>query len=693
MEYDREVNTIIVGFGFSAVPLLRELDRTGDEYMIISEKVPNPIWANLKRNGRLDFDLVSSYQTSFYSFDQARRFMAEGAATDGYPIAKEFHDMHLAYYEQYKDRIVGDEVERIDNHDGYSLVHTVGGAVYRAANVVVSTGFRRKIHDALNNFDYKTTGKTIVFNSIGDSSNLMMAKLVAQKNRIICLGNGFNALDKMFEINQQKVTLDQIEYHNVAFLFPNIYRAMIGGSSIFPLVMLALAHIHTRLGRWLYTIFLALGRLVSPYLFQFAYPQTIRALNVNLKRLRSAMPFPNGIIAIKYWPIDGYCNFFGKNLRESIRKGYLLNDLPFFIDQGLVEYWNKADVEVDHGHMKMRDRRTGREASFDHFIDGGPENPRLPQIVRHAVDQPQEYRYVYRDNYLGVVPRRLSNIFFLGYTRPTTGGLANMTEMQGLLAHRMISDPGFKQEVYGTLDQRIETYNKRYYYTDQPARTDHLVFYGFYTEEVARALGIDIKLGDCRSVRKLSQYLFFPNNAFKYRQSGPYKVEGCDKLVDQIDQAHKGWAGIKMRLLTFGMYHLMYFAAMLMFYLNHAINLPTFVLLTAAQYFFNFIAVTPTVHAQSFVARAPYSYLRLSFLVLGFAAMLAFGPAWFFPVIGADFLWSFLVRKFKPELARLTFNDLKIKRQYKPFLAEYLAAYREVFPVPAAAAADMAEAT
>ena len=684
MQYDREVKTIIVGFGFSCVPLLRELDREGDEYMIISEKIPNPIWANLERNGRLDFDLVSSYSTSFYSFDQAQRFKEEGRAEDVYTTAGEFRAMHLRYYAQYQDRIVEDQVLCIDNHDGYSVIHTEGGKVYRAVNVVVSTGFRRNIHDALNKFDYDTTGKTLVFNTIGDSSNLMIAKLIAKGNRIICLGNGFNALDKMFEIDKKTVTLDQIEYHNVAFLLPNLYRAMIGGNSIFPLVMLALSHIHTRLGRMFYTVLLALGRLVSPYLFQFAYPQTIRALNVNLKRLRRAMPFPNGVIAIKYWPVDGYSKFFGSNLKESIRTGYLLNDLPMFIDQGLVEYWSKADIEVDRERNLMRNRKTGEITPFDHFIDGGPENPRLPLIIRHTGGCETSYEYVYRDNYLGVVPRKLSNVFFLGYTRPTTGGLANMTEMQGLLAHRLIHDQAFGEEVRRTLDTRIESYNARYYYTDQPGRTDHLVFYGFYTEEVARALGINIKLSDCRSPSDLSKYLFFPNNAFKYRQRGLYKVDGCAELVDHIHRAHDGWAGIRMRLMTFGMYHLMFFTAMLMFLLNHTISLPAFAGAIVLQYLFNFVAATPTVHAQSFVCRAPYSHLRLGFLVAGFAAMLAWGPQLFFAVIGVDFLWTFLVRAFAPESARLTFNDLKIKRRYKPFLAEYLKAYREVHPPRAA---------
>ncbi len=678
---DQSVKTLIVGFGFSCVPLLRELDRTGEPYVIVSEKIPNPIWANLKRNGRLNFDLVSSYSTSFYSFDQAARFKSGEAFVDGYPTATEFHNMHLSYYEKYKDRIVGDEVLRIDNHDGYSLVHTQGGKVYRAENVVVSTGFRRNIHDALNNFDYSISGKTVVFNTIGDSSNLMIAKLVAQNNRIICLGNGFNALDKMFEINKKTVTLDQIEYHNIAFLFPNLYRAMIGGNSVFPLVMLALSFIHTRLGRLLYHVFLGLGRLVSPYLFAFAYPQTIRSLGIRLGRLRKAMPFPNGVIAIKYWPVDGYYKFFGNNLRESIKTGYLLNDLPMFIDQGLVEYWRKTEMDVDLERKVLRNRQTGAEIAFDHFVDGGPENPRLPQIVRHTGGTQTPFSYLYRDNYLGVVPKHLRNVFLIGYTRPTTGGLANMTEMQGLLAHKLIADEAFKRNVYATIHERLQAYNTRYYYADEPARTDHLVFYGFYTEEVARAIGIDLKLSQCSSLREVSKYLFFPNNAFKYRQKGEYRVEGCAELVDHIDRAHQGWSGLKLRFVTFGLYHVMLFSTLLMLLLQGSIGPVVFGVALLLQYLLNFALVTPTVHAQSFIASAPYSYVRLGLLAAGLGVVLSQGPAWFLPVVGADFLITFLVRKFKPEGARLTFNDLKIKRQYKGFLQQYLQTYREVFPV------------
>jgi len=591
MTLDRASKTIIVGSGFSCVPLLRELDRTGEEYLIISEKIPNPIWANLKRNKRLDFDLVSSYYTSFYSFDLVKDFKS-----DMYTTAGEFHEMHLSYHEKYKDKILWDEVVKIENRDDHSVVHTKSGGAHKAANVVVSTGFRRNIHDSLNHFDYGTTGKTIVFNTVGDSSNLMIAKLVAQKNKIICLSNGFVALDKMSVAGKKTVTLDQIEFHNIGFLFPRTYRALIGGSSVLPFVMMSLSFKHTRIGRAVYRFFLGLGRMMSPYLFSFAYPETLRALKVDLKRMRKAMPFPNGIIAIKYWPIDSYAKVFGDKLEDAIKAGYLLNDLPLFIDAGLVEYWNKSDTSIDTEQKKIKSRSNDREVKYDHFVDGGPENPRLPPIVVNrasVADADRSYKYVYRENYLGVVPKRLSNIFFIGYTRPTTGGLANMTEMQGLFVHKLISNESFKNQICGSLDARLEKYNDRYYYSDEKTPTDHLVYYGFYTEEVARAIGISMKLTGCRSLRDLSKFLLFPNNAFKYRQHGEYKVDGCDKLVDHIDRAHYGWSGLKLRLLTFGLYHVMIFTALLLSYLRGAINLPVFIGAVVVQSLLNFIVVTP----------------------------------------------------------------------------------------------------
>ena len=63
----KECNTIIVGGGFSAMPLIRELDNAGEDYLIINNS--DSIWKQLDETNGLDFDLVSSLHSSTYSFE------------------------------------------------------------------------------------------------------------------------------------------------------------------------------------------------------------------------------------------------------------------------------------------------------------------------------------------------------------------------------------------------------------------------------------------------------------------------------------------------------------------------------------------------------------------------------------------------------------------------------------------------
>jgi hypothetical protein len=63
---------LVVGFGFSAIPLLRELERDGIDHLVVSAG-DGSIWDKLERHGRLDFDMVSSMHTSLYSFELVQR--------------------------------------------------------------------------------------------------------------------------------------------------------------------------------------------------------------------------------------------------------------------------------------------------------------------------------------------------------------------------------------------------------------------------------------------------------------------------------------------------------------------------------------------------------------------------------------------------------------------------------------------
>ena len=133
------IEVAIVGFGFSAVPLLRELERTATPFTIITAE-ESSVWDALSQSGRLDFDLVSSYLTSFYSFDLTEIFQE-----DGYPNAREYYQVHLKWRAYYQDRIVRDEVIRVDNFNDHSVIHTKSEQAISARHVVFATGFGRAI--------------------------------------------------------------------------------------------------------------------------------------------------------------------------------------------------------------------------------------------------------------------------------------------------------------------------------------------------------------------------------------------------------------------------------------------------------------------------------------------------------------------------------------------------------------------
>src|SRR5713101_7470508 len=82
---------LIIGFGFSAIPVIKELESDGINYAIVSNG-EGSIWDKLEKYDRLDFDLVSSMHTSLYSFELVNR-----DAKDRYLTAKKY----LAFIRKY----------------------------------------------------------------------------------------------------------------------------------------------------------------------------------------------------------------------------------------------------------------------------------------------------------------------------------------------------------------------------------------------------------------------------------------------------------------------------------------------------------------------------------------------------------------------------------------------------------------
>jgi hypothetical protein len=647
----KSTEVLIVGFGFSVIPLIRELERDGIDYVIVSSG--QSIWDKLEKHARLDFDLVSSMHSSLYSFELVNR-----DTKDRYPTSKEFLSFVRKYLAQYKSKVVTDLVTSVENHSSHSIVRTQSGRVFETRHLIVATAFRRRVHQFLNEFEYASAkDKTIVFTGIGDSVNLMISKLVPYNNRIVLVTNGFWALDKMILHDAISYTLDQLEYHNLRYLSFFLYRKTITTGQEFVVMCQKLFK------------FLSIDHLY------FKYPLAVRWHNkpqMTFRNFRQS-PVPNGLIAIKYWPIDTYQKLFDNpSLRQSIQDGYLLNDIAFFLDEGLIEVWPKQDTVIDRESHTIRFK--DNVIKYDQIVEPDYEIPNLPEIiVDHNGASKHSYAYVCRNCFMGVIPKELSNIYFVGFTRPTTGGLNNITEMQCLFVHKIITDTGFYHRMYNNIELRIKRYNNYYNFWDTKGRADHLVHYGFYTDDIARLMKINLRLWDCRSIRDLVIYFIFPNTAFKYRQSGPYEVQGVKEMVQKIYDNHRGFSATINYVLSYALLQLTAYIGLILAYYRQELSGVT------VAFLFILVLLNPV---NSFVAASCFplnSYLN-TFMVGGLA-LTAYYPhpvvsiAWMMVV----FVLTYVFRQLG--WTRHFFNDLKNKKnpKYKAFFNRYCDAFREVF--------------
>ena len=643
---------LIIGFGFSAIPLIRELERDGIDYVVVSGG-EGSIWDRLERHGRLDFDMVSSMHTSLYSFELVKRDTG-----DRYLPSKEYHAFIKEYLNQYSSKLVKDWVTSVENRSSSSVVRTQSGRVFHAEHLVISTAFRRIMNRLLNEFDYASAkNKTIAITAMGDSVNLMISKLIPYDNRIVLITNGFMVLDKLSFYDGTSYTLDQLEYHNMRRVSYLLYRKTITTGLDFVLLCRKLFK------------FLSLNHVY------FKHPLAIRGfkLDVGLKNFFRHSPVPNGIIAIKYWPIDSYQTLFDNDgLKQSIGDGYLLNDIAFFLEERLVELWPKAETVIDREQRTIRWK--DKVIEYDHIVDADYEVPNLPEIVVERDGAPRrEYEYVYRNNFMGVIPKELSNVYLIGYTRPTTGGLNNIAEMQCLFTHKMIADPGFHREIHENLERRIRRYNDYYHLLDTKGHSEHLVHYGFYTDDVARLMKINPRLSDCRSIRDLVIHYIFPNTAFKYRQSGPYKVEGVKEMMQRIYDDHKGFSVIVNYLLSYALLQLTAYVALILAYSRQELSgiALAFLLIVVLLN-----PVTPFVAANGFGRN---SYLNA--LMVAALGLTAYYGSPLIPVASLLVVSALTYVFHRLGWTRAPFNDLSNKKRakYKEFFKRYCQAFKEVF--------------
>lgn len=646
------IDNLIIGSNFSVIPLIREMQLSNQSYLIISSG--DSIWEKLEKADRLDFDLVSSLHASMYSFE-----LINQDVKTRFPTAKEYHEFIKKYKSKYIKNSVDDWVEKIENYDDYSLVYTRNKDVYRAKSVVLATNFKRRVVDSILSYDFKKAeNKTVAFTSMGDSGNLIMSKIIPKNNRIILITNGFFCLDKLLFHKKKPFALEDLEFHNFSKISLPLYREILGPGVIFSLNFKKLSKLFFGSNFFLRHPLCARHLSLLPSLDIFKY----------IRKCCAAIY--NGLVVIKYWPIDTYRKLFdNKDLEKNIKKGYLLNDLCFFIENNLIEVWPKNETKIDYENKVII---CGEKfAKYDDIIEGDHEQPNLPEIiVKHKNNVEYNYQYSHRDVFMGVVPRDLKNIFFLGYTRPSSGGLENIIEMQCLFVHRMLDDLNFRYSIYENLSNNLTKYNHKYYPPGTIKQShDHLVFYGHYTEEMAKLIEINPRIRDCRSLCDLGIYFFFPNHAFKYRQRGRYKVEGVRKMVKEIYKEHYGYSIIKASMF----YYLLLFLMCAITLFNLPISFPIKLVLSIFL-----IIITPIIGFVTGNSQGIHSSLN-SLLIAGICTTLYTGNSWFgLGTIVLNLVIVYAARKFG--WTRTLFNDTRHKKGHKhmSFFDHYCKVFRKL---------------
>lgn len=683
---DELVDNLIIGFGMSAIPIIRELELSGKSYKIISKN--SNIWRQMKDSGKLNFDLVSTKFSTYFSWDLV------DCKKDEFPTAREFFEYQRRYYEKYKDKIIKDCVSKVYNFETYSIVETASGKSYRAKNLIIASGLKRKISESIINFDRTVQNKTIVINSSGDTANMLIADLICNNKIYILTNGGPICLNKSFKSPSGKIfgrkyggdyTLDQFEFHNLAFLSKRIYEDILGScafpaffSSKVPFKLLKNACVNKNLS--FFSKACCLIDSCTHNLYKFLSKILARNLlhsKFSISRdtevaQETTMPFISGHIFLKHWPIDVYYRNFADKLIDSIKQGYKLNDLPFFINEGLVKILKKEDFEINKNKKQLISNT--ETIQYDYMIEGGPERPNLDDIKIIKKDG-DRYEYLYRDSYLGIIPDGLHNIYIMGTSRPNTGGIGNVTEMQSLFVHKMITNEKFKKQILENLEQKKAEYAKKYFPGDKPLPLDHLVYYGFYNEEIARDIGKSHNFGwkDLASslssiFLKFKSFSFFllPNNCFMYRLSGEYKVPFASRIIKTFTSNYN-FIDLNHFILTYFLYRFIYFSITIQCFLSGLINWQVtggliFLQLLLPRLFLLFFEKAFVLKFITSFAWAISCLFLPTFVNLG--------------LILLDLLSIPLLRKFGHDCA---FSDLSSKHKYRKFFyKDYIPALKSL---------------
>ena len=166
----------------------------------------------------------------------------------------------------------------------------------------------------------------------------------------------------------------------------------------------------------------------------------------------------------------------------------------------------------------------------------------------------------------------------------------------------------------------------------------------------------------------MAKYLSYSNNADKFRQEGPYKVEKCAEFVDHVFTQHKGFKLVWQLAFAYLGYQALTIAVATSLYLHHWINGYALAAAVVFQLLFGYWAMIPVANS------CPYFGAKF-LLFLAYIPML-FHPVSALLIFPVDFIATYVLRQLPG--ARYPFNDLKNKKRYRSFFENYKAIYNQL---------------
>eukprot|EP00755_Sulcionema_specki_P021288 Sspe_Gene.73902::Locus_45118_Transcript_1_1_Confidence_1.000_Length_2245::g.73902::m.73902 len=484
----KEVDVCVVGLGVSTLALVRRLAAGNLTYVVVSDK-DFGVWAEAARRGE-DFDLLSSSATAAFSW---------------WDFDDDFHFFSASEYYQRLCNDVPDHVkERLvrmraglyaEQEDGRFAVHAEGEGepAVLCRHLVVTTGQTVSAKNIFDNMEasLRVRDKTVFITGYGDTTNMLMARLMLGNNRVIFSTKHFVNLDKLvklpggcyapfdvFEEYQHMLVNNHERSHHASWhaTVPPYHTAWLSRA--------------TRKRSGIEEV------LHTEDFYRHDLPHPVQSF-LTRKGVSAGYGYP-----VKYWPVDGYFKFYDRYKDHMLTHRMLLNDTFFFMQLGRVRVVHPKRVAWTGPHTCCID---GEEVHVDVRMESECGYPRPVEV---ALREGEVYRYRYRDHLHGLWSAERPNLYFVGAERPTTGAFAGTAEMQCELIHWLITRPAFRERMVQGYRENHKRWTHNYLEsgTGNPG-LEHTQFTGATNLELARLMGVHWTLWESLRKGRLAEYV------------------------------------------------------------------------------------------------------------------------------------------------------------------------------------------